>query len=779
MASRDFSFLSLRPPLVAYQANGLPVAPNTVFTTSNNGSVNFSNTVNISTVNVSTLDSNYISTNNIQANIVDVSTINANVINVDIISTFAHYTSSISTVSINSGYIQANNANINIISTNLISSNVIQTFYLSSFSTISLMSTNGTTALELTWNNKFLYIDGQPVATDGTVSTVSTVFWEDTSNTLSGHIVNKNKGISNNNYLVGIGYDLADPINATLDVVYTGSASGNVFNVSTINGQRLTMDSDGILNLTSSFQTGGNITINSPNYLSTNQIEGLLGLNINGRLNVGNGSEIAPGISFQIDDTTGLYGIVNGQMGISASGVQRILITDQNIDLTPNANQPVNISTVSNNNYTALNIVNSGNTSTSSKIVMTADDISYSLFTTGKNGAPDGSGLITSTFQLYSYYGPLSTIYPNGNMSVNGNLRLPNTNSLIANTLDMASGQITGLSSINGIKFNADQDTYWISTTAGSNNITNTNSGNVGIRSTLSTNYGIVNQNSGMRLIDGFGNASVRPALTPTNTLSSFVIHGANAIPANDDGFLQLSAGGGTNKDTISFIQLSGFSAVGDMNQNITLGTAGAERMRIISNGNIGIGTSNPINLLDVNGLVRIGNNQSGNNTSSFEINLGTSGVGNFRSAFIYSDGTNMEISNQQNGSLSLATNNSDKMIILPSGNVGIGTNTPQVTLDINGPAISRVATAQISSDPGNTYSAWAQYIGRYCFVTAGLTLTIPTSSPNPDDGSIIVFRNNAGTNITINGTIILDNKTASFIYTSQPGLGTPAWYVL
>jgi len=66
-----------------------------------------------------------------------------------------------------------------------------------------------------------------------------------------------------------------------------------------------------------------------------------------------------------------------------------------------------------------------------------------------------------------------------------------------------------------------------------------------------------------------------------------------------DDGFLRLSAGGGSNARTKSFIDLSGFisasvsddTVVMDRAQNITMGTSGIERLRITSDGNVGIGT--------------------------------------------------------------------------------------------------------------------------------------------------------------------------------------------
>lgn len=73
-----------------------------------------------------------------------------------------------------------------------------------------------------------------------------------------------------------------------------------------------------------------------------------------------------------------------------------------------------------------------------------------------------------------------------------------------------------------------------------------------------------------------------------------------------DDGFLRISAGGGSNSNTKSFIDLSGYTSNQlERYENIILGTAGLERMKIAYNGNIGIGTSNPTAKLAVNGDIK------------------------------------------------------------------------------------------------------------------------------------------------------------------------------
>jgi hypothetical protein len=57
-----------------------------------------------------------------------------------------------------------------------------------------------------------------------------------------------------------------------------------------------------------------------------------------------------------------------------------------------------------------------------------------------------------------------------------------------------------------------------------------------------------------------------------------------------DDGFLRISAGGGTNVSSKSFIDLSGYSNIPDMNKNIVFGTKGIERMRLDQDGNFSVG---------------------------------------------------------------------------------------------------------------------------------------------------------------------------------------------
>ena len=103
------------------------------------------------------------------------------------------------------------------------------------------------------------------------------------------------------------------------------------------------------------------------------------------------------------------------------------------------------------------------------------------------------------------------------------------------------------------------------------------------------------------------------------------------------------------------------------------------ERFRVSSNGNVGIGTNNPLYKLDVNGDIRIPQNYAANGESSKLLFYSSPGFGFAGINYVGGPSGSEQIQSY----LNFFTDDTNRLTILQGGNVGIGTDSPSALLDL------------------------------------------------------------------------------------------------
>ena len=176
---------------------------------------------------------------------------------------------------------------------------------------------------------------------------------------------------------------------------------------------------------------------------------------------------------------------------------------------------------------------------------------------------------------------------------------------------------------------------------------------------TRSTQPLVLGTNNAERMrIDSSGNVGIGT----TSPEVKLDIYGTGTIQHR----LQSSSGGDIRFSVDSVGRLGTYSA-----SDFLLLSSGSERMRITSSGNVGIGTTNPSQILH---LYKSSYPVLTIQSSSYQSSLG-----------IDTASGNLVLNNESNAGLSFNTNATEAMRITSAGNVGIGTTSPSAKLNVYG----------------------------------------------------------------------------------------------
>ncbi len=185
-----------------------------------------------------------------------------------------------------------------------------------------------------------------------------------------------------------------------------------------------------------------------------------------------------------------------------------------------------------------------------------------------------------------------------------------------------------------------------------------------------------------------------------TDITERLVLYNPNMLQVSTQ-YGNLGTGIGLNNGFIVGVESAGNGLVWNReNQFIRFGTNATERIRISANGNVGIGTTSPKEMLEVAGALRVQNQGNGYKKGIFlftnslingdntGIDFCTSNHQDFIGARIEAERvsggfSNMNIKTLKNGDVS--NNPSSSVYIKHTGQVGIGTTTPSAKLDVNG----------------------------------------------------------------------------------------------
>ncbi len=243
-------------------------------------------------------------------------------------------------------------------------------------------------------------------------------------------------------------------------------------------------------------------------------------------------------------------------------------------------------------------------------------------------------------------------------------------------------------------------------------------------------------------------------------------VGGTTRFDVDKNGQVEISAGTAL---------LPSLATLGDTNtgmwfpaaDTIAWSTAGSERMRVDSSGNVGIGTSSPIKAAGYTWLTI-----NGPSTGAM-FSLSTANVEQFRFQLINSSSTVLYTT--INIPILLAPNNAEVMRVtgLGGGRVGIGTTSPSTLLSVNGIAsfgAGAVTTPSIAAFGDLNTGMWFPAADTLAWSTGGSERMRVYSSGGVSIGNTT---DPGSTNISVSGNIELGNATDTTL--SRVSAGTLA----